>query len=194
MVLSLFTTKISDNLQLKCSRYKKVYVLNLWKNCFNLDTTYLTNLTFLLYEQFLLVQRVLNILALKFGNWNERTRASMGIQKSNKTVEIHILPLQTMQTILLWNWFSLIRFFFKLVFLIRFSILSIIIPCSTKKFILFINFVRKFYLFVLTFLFIVDFIAPLALISILFLYGKLFLRYAGIVYLTLPTLNKWINK
>ena len=118
----------------------------------------------------------------------------MGIQKSNKTVEIHILPLQTMQTILLWNWFSLIRFFFKLVFLIRFSILSIIIPCSTKKFILFINFVRKFYLFVLTFLFIVDFIAPLAFISILFLYGKLFLRYAGIVYLTLPTLNKWINK
>ena len=39
-----------------------------------------------------------------------------------------------------------------------------------------------------------DFIALLALISILLLYGKLFLRYTGIVYLTLPMLNKWINK
>ena len=39
MVLSLFTTKISDNLQLKCSRNKKVYVLKLWNDCFNLDTT-----------------------------------------------------------------------------------------------------------------------------------------------------------
>ena len=41
-------------------------------NCFNLDTTYLAishyNSTFLLYEQFLVVQRVFNILALKFGN------------------------------------------------------------------------------------------------------------------------------
>ena len=42
MVLSLFTTKISDNLQLKCSRYQKVCVLKLWKDCFNLEMTYLT--------------------------------------------------------------------------------------------------------------------------------------------------------
>ena len=34
MVLSLFTTKISNNLQMKCSRYQKVYVLKLWKDCF----------------------------------------------------------------------------------------------------------------------------------------------------------------
>ena len=33
-------------------------------------------------------------------------------KKSNKAVETHILPLQTMQTILLSDWFSLIRFSF----------------------------------------------------------------------------------
>ena len=41
-------------------------------------------------------------------------------------------------------------------------------------------------LFVLTFLFIIGFIAPMALISILFIHGKLFLP--------MLTLNKWINK
>ena len=40
MVLSLFTTKISENLQLKCSGYPKVYVLKLRKDCFNLETKY----------------------------------------------------------------------------------------------------------------------------------------------------------
>ena len=108
----------------------------------------------------------------------------MEIQKSNKAVQTHMLPLQTMQTILLWDWFSLVRF----------SVLSIIFFCSTKKFILFFIFILKFNLFVLTFLFIIDFIAPLALISILFLYRKLFLRYTDTVHLTLTTLNKWINK
>ena len=39
-------------------------------------------------------------------------------------------------------------------------------------------------------MFVIDFIAPLALISILLLNRKLFFT----VYLTLSTLNKWINK
>ena len=30
-----------------------------------------------------------------------------------KAVEIHILPLQTVETILLWDWFSLIKVFFN---------------------------------------------------------------------------------
>ena len=38
-------------------------------------------------------------------------RKSMGIQKSNKTVETQILPLQTMQIISLQDLFSLITFF-----------------------------------------------------------------------------------
>ena len=34
MVLPLFTIKISDKLQLKCSRYQKVYVLKIVKGLF----------------------------------------------------------------------------------------------------------------------------------------------------------------
>ena len=37
MVPSLFTTKISASLHLKCLRYEKVNVLKLRKNCFNLE-------------------------------------------------------------------------------------------------------------------------------------------------------------
>ena len=60
---------------------------------------------------------------------------------------------------------------------------------------MFIIFVLKFILFVWTFLFIIDFIAFfIALVSILFYTESYFLRYTGIVYLTLPTLIKWINK
>ena len=99
----------------------------------------------------------------------------MGIQKRNKAVETHILPLQTMQTILSWDWFSLLRF----------SGLSIIFSCSTKELILFIIFVLKFNLFVLTFLYIIDFIAPLALISILFLYRKLVFYGILVLYILL---------
>ena len=66
------------------------------------------------------------------------------------------------------------KVFFQQGFFIRFSILSIIISCSNKKLCFVCFFVLKFYFFVLTFLFIIDFVAPLALIGILFLYGKLF--------------------
>ena len=82
------------------------------------------------------VPRVLNFLALRFGNlyrWNERTRKSMGIQKINEAVETYILPLQTMQTILLQDWFSLIRFY----------VLSTIFCCGTKNLVLFIIFFLK---------------------------------------------------
>ena len=37
-----FTTKISDNFKLKCSRYQKDYVLKMRKECLNLDMKYLT--------------------------------------------------------------------------------------------------------------------------------------------------------
>ena len=74
---------------------------------------------------------------------------------------------------------------FFVCFSIRFFILSIIISYSTKKSVLFIIFVLKFYLFVLTFLFIIGFIAPLALISISFLYGKLLFYGILVLYILL---------
>ena len=46
----------------------------------------------------------------------------MGIQKSKKAVETDMLPSQTMQIIVLQDWFSLIGF----------SVLLIIFSCSTK--------------------------------------------------------------
>ena len=83
-----------------------------------------------------------------------------------------------------------------------FSILSIIISCSTKKFVLFIIFVLKFYLFVC--LFICLFVCFNISVHywfdcsvnqhFVFIRKAIFLRCTGTVYLTLPTLNKWINK